>query len=463
MKIVLTHGYFICEDMIEQEIMMPYPPLGLLYLSAYLENKNIDHEVIDTTFLSEDDFVDQLRSIKPEILGFYANMLTKVKIIRLVEIIRSFPELKGIKIILGGPDVKYNIEKYLAHGADFLIIGEGEQTFYEYIEQYCGLQDYSQVNGLVYKDNNEEIIKNPPREFIEDIDNIAFPNREKIDIKAYLDTWKKHHGKSALNISTQRGCSYSCNWCSKAVYGTSYRRLSPKRTVDEIETIISQYNPDELWFVDDVFTANHKWVQLLCEELKKRNIFIPFECITRAERLNPEILELLKPVGCKRIWIGAESGSQKVLDLMNRETDIQNVTKTIQLVKNTGIEAGSFIMIGYPGETMKDIRQTIQFLKNANPDLFTVALTYPITGTTLFKQVSPGLLNQEQWCLQTDRQLVFRRTYRESFYKDAIRLVVNELNYYKEKKKGNIFSMKSLVYFLKAKISALKCSLKRVL
>jgi anaerobic magnesium-protoporphyrin IX monomethyl ester cyclase len=460
MKIVLTHGYFLCEDEVEQKIMMPFPPLGLLYLSAYLDQFNIEHEVIDSTFSNEEEWIGMMKDKAPDIIGFYANMLTKVKIIRLIGILKSIPALSSTKMVLGGPDVTFNIENYMNNGADFLIIGEGEETFFELISQFSTSKDYKLVKGIVFKDSNKQIVKNPPREFIGKLDEIPFPNRRKIEIDAYLNTWKKYHGKTVLNISTQRGCTYSCKWCSKAVYGISYRRTDPSIVVDEIETLINEYHPDELWFVDDVFTANHKWVQALCEEMSKRRVFIPFECITRAERLNPEILKQMKSVGCKRIWIGAESGSQKVLNLMNRETDIQRVTETIQLVKGCGIEAGSFIMLGYPGEKMDDIRQTIQFLKKADPDHFTITLTYPISGTELYEQVKKEILNQGNWQTTIDRQIDYKRSYSPSFYNDAIRLVTNEVYYHREKRKGNKFSQKAITYFLKAKVSALKCELK---
>ena len=174
---------------------------------------------------------------------------------------------------------------------------------------------------------------------------------------------KKHHGNSALTISTQRGCPYTCKWCSTAVYGQSYRRRSPQNVVDEISEIVQTYNPDSLWFVDDVFTVSHKWLESFANELESRKMNVRFECITRADRMNENVVQLLKRAGCFRVWIGAESGSQKVIDLMDRRVDVNQVRKMIQLSKKCGIKAGTFIMLGYPGETEEDIFETLKPFK----------------------------------------------------------------------------------------------------
>mgnify|MGYP001240907022 CR=1 FL=1 len=310
MSILLTHGYFLEEDETEQKIMRPYPPLGLLYISAYLEENGVGHELIDSTFSNQELWFNKVLILKPKVIAIYTNLMTKVKILKLIKRVKNTPELSETKILLGGPDVTYNWENYLKYGADFLVIGEGEETFLEFSKQFFGQQDFRSVDGLAYKSATNEFIKNPPRTKIKEVDQLSMPNRKKIDLTKYLETWKKYHGKSTLNISTQRGCPYTCQWCSTAVYGQSYRRRSPKLVVDEIEYLIKNYNPDALWFVDDVFTVSHKWLEEFSREMQNRNLKIPFECITRAERMNEKVLAQLKAAGCSRIWIGAESGSQ---------------------------------------------------------------------------------------------------------------------------------------------------------
>jgi radical SAM superfamily enzyme YgiQ (UPF0313 family) len=454
MSIVLSHGYFLREDPKEQEIMRPYPPLGLLYISAFLEQEGVEHEVLDATFSSEEEWWGQVVAKKPRVLALYTNLMTKVKLLQLIKKIKQEKSLSECKVLLGGPDVTYNWEAYLENGADFLVIGEGEETFLDFVKELEGKQEFSKIPGLAFVNEEGGFVKNQPRIKIRNVDDLPFPNRKKIDLSLYLETWKKHHGKSTLNISTQRGCPYTCQWCSTAVYGQSYRRRSPQLVVDEIEELIANYQPDALWFVDDVFTVSHKWIAAFSEEMQKRKIQIPFECITRAERMNKEVLQHLKAAGCFRIWIGAESGSQRIIDLMKRQVDIRKVAEMMKLTRTYGIETGTFIMVGYPTETKEDIRLTIDYLKEANPDNFTITVAYPIKGTGLFSEIEPYITYRPEWNKSTDREIDFKRTYARPFYDYAVRRIVNELNFHKQKIKGRQFSKQALSFKLKAIISA---------
>lgn len=453
MNIVLTHAYFLKEDPKELQIMKPYPPLGLLYVSAFLEQNGINHDVFDSTFSDKEQWIDFMLAKKPDVIALYTNLMTKVRLIELIKQIRTSEELRETKIVLGGPDVTYNWEDYLKHGADFLVIGEGEETFKELIDQLAGNQRYNDVDGLAFIDAKGQARKNKPRIKIKQVDELPLPNRKRVDLTHYLQAWKEYHGKSTLNISTQRGCPYTCKWCSTAVYGQSYRRRSPQLVVDEIEYLIQEYKVDALWFVDDVFTVSHKWLKAFSEEMQSRKIQIPFECITRAERMNEEVIIQLKKAGCFRIWIGAESGSQRIIDLMDRQVDIKKVSEMMQLTKKHGIETGTFIMVGYPTETLEDINLTIDYLKEADPDLFTITVAYPIKGTGLYEQIESKIVVQPEWSTSTDRQIDFERTYPRQFYDFAIRRIVNEVNFHKQKTKGNSWSKKAVMSKLKSEVS----------
>jgi len=453
MKLLLTHAYFLCEDAAEQKIMRPYPPLGLLSVSAYLEEQGVNHEVLDTTFITASDWMEEVEAQKPDLIAFYVNLMTKVKVLQLIRKLKKITAFNHIRFILGGPDVSYNWEKYLTHGADYLIIGEGEQSMYELLMNLNKNQPLAGIPGLAFRNEVGDLIKNPARVKIKNIDQLPLPNRKKIDLKPYLHVWKKHHGKSALNISTQRGCPYTCEWCSTAVYGQSYRRRSPRLVADEIEYLIKNYQVESLWFVDDVFTVSHKWMTAFAEEMEKRKLSIPYECITRAERLNKVVLEQLKATGCFRIWIGAESGSQRIIDLMKRQVDIEKVAEMMQLTKSFGIKTGTFIMLGYPTETMEDIEHTINYLKSANPDEFTLTLAYPIKGTALYHRLEKELIINRDWAQSTDRDIDFKRTYPKSFYKHAIRRVYNEVRLHQAKQDKNRNQWNTLVQKLKVDLS----------
>ena len=440
MSILFTHAYYLSDDPKEQKIMKPYPPLGLLYVSAYLLSKNIPNDVFDSTFYSKAEQLDFILEKKPKVICIYTNLMTKIEVVKLIKILKSttynFP-----KIILGGPDLTYNIENYLNAGADFLIVGEGEETTFELYNAIINETDFHQINGIAFREK-ESVIQTPARTKFRELDELPLPNREAIPNEKYLETWKKNHGESSMTISTQRGCPYTCKWCSTAVYGQSYRRRPAHLVAQEMKMLKNKYNPDAIWFVDDVFTVSHKWLTAFHEEVVKQKAQIRFECITRAERLNDEILRLLKEAGCFRIWIGAESGSQKIIDLMDRRVDVNQVKKVIQDTNALGIETGTFIMLGYPGETEEDIIETIDYLKEANPTHYTITIAYPIKGTSLYNEIENDIITQPNWETSTDRQIDFKRSYSRKYYDYAVRKVVNEVEFSRLKNKKSINGLK---------------------
>ncbi|TDJ54445.1 MAG: B12-binding domain-containing radical SAM protein [Ignavibacteria bacterium] len=448
MKILLTHGYFLHEDSAEQKIMKPYPPLGILYISAYLEQQGVANKIFDTTFSSKKELNKYLLQYLPDYLGIYVNLMTKLNVLEIINFIKSHDELSRTKIILGGPDVRYNADKFINHGADYLVIGEGEESFYELIKALDTNTQKSlkEIPGIGFKDDAGNTTLTQDRTLIKKIDELPIPNREKIDIAAYQNVWKKYHGSDAVSVSTMRGCPYTCRWCSRAVYGLSYRRRSPAIVIDELEIIQINYHPDTLWFVDDVFTISHKWMSEFTYELKRRNLKINYECITRADRLNEEVISMLKNSGCFRVWIGAESGSQRIIDAMDRREDVKQVREMIKLTKKYGIETGTFIMLGYPGETENDIEETIEHLKISNPDYFTITIAYPINGTEFYQEIESKQIKSFNWEINTDRDRDFERNYSRNYYNFAVRRVVNEVNYHKQKQSSGKLSTKAISF-----------------
>ncbi|MCB0686312.1 MAG: B12-binding domain-containing radical SAM protein, partial [Saprospiraceae bacterium] len=421
------------------KVMKPYPPLGILYLSAWLEKHGFENEVFDSTFSSMQDLHAYLQENKPDIIALYTNLMTKMNILKLVEFIRKEPVLKNALIVLGGPDVTYNVDHYLAAEVDLLVIGEGEQTMLEIVKEAQNkFPDWTRVPGLAFRMKDGSIFKTRARDKIKNLDVLPLPSRDKIDQLKYLSSWKERHGISAISVSTQRGCPYTCRWCSTAVYGQSYRRRSPSSVVTELRILKETYNPDLFWFVDDVFTISHKWIEGFYAALKASELQISFECITRAERLNDHLLNLLSECGCYRIWIGAESGSQTILDAMDRRVDIQHVSKMIIATRKKGIQTGTFIMLGYPGETEEDIFQTLHYLKKALPDQVTYTISYPITGTALYDQVLPRIQTNSLWRNTPDRELDFTRTYPRRYYDFALPWIQNSYRLSKARNEGTL-------------------------
>ncbi|WP_205512859.1 B12-binding domain-containing radical SAM protein [Longitalea arenae] len=448
MKILLTHGYFLEEDAKEQAIMRPYVPLGILYISAYLEQYGYENDVFDSTFSSFDKLCLRLLEQPPQVIGIYTNLMTKLNVLCIIRFIKSTTALQHTKIILGGPEVRNHALKFLEHGADFIVSGEGEQTMLELVQFIEGTfpGDLADIEGISYLDTAKNLLQNKERTRLKNLDVLPFPNRHKVILSYYFDAWKGRHGTSTISVSTMRGCPYSCKWCSRAVYGQSYRRRTPAKVVDEIEQIKANYAVDSLWFVDDVFTVSHVWLEQFTEEITRRDLVMPYECITRADRMNEEVIINLKKSGCFRVWIGAESGSQKIIDLMDRRVEVQQVQQMIQLARKYGLQAGTFIMVGYPGETNEDIYATVQHLKNADPDLFTITVAYPIKGTPLYAEVEDRFITHLPWDSSTDRDIDFTRTYNRKYYDYAIQMINLEVNYHKALKKpvANLFRLPML-------------------
>ncbi|MGB0369539.1 MAG: B12-binding domain-containing radical SAM protein, partial [Flavobacteriales bacterium] len=454
-------GYFIAEDPKEAQIMKPYPPLGILYISAFLKQNGFDCDVFDSTFSSRETLEQKLVSECPSIVAIYVNLVTKVNVIKLMKFIRSQESLSETKIVLGGPDVTYNTNNYLKAGADFVVIGEGEQTMLEVVEHLQnGKHQKEEISGIAYLESGEEI-KTKSRVKMKELADLPWPDRKAIDLTKYIDVWKHHHGQSTVSVSTQRGCPYTCKWCSTAVYGQSYRRRPAADVVAELKWIKDTYNPDNIWFVDDVFTVSHKWLDEFCELMIESNLDLKFECITRAERLTEDVLANLKKAGCFRIWIGAESGSQRIIDAMDRRVDVNVVRSMIRKTKEHGIQTGTFIMVGYPGEDESDITETIKHLEESDPDHFTITLSYPIRGTDLFNEVASKITTTGDWEITPDRALDFERTQNTRYYHHAIRRVTNQVWFTKSVKRNGFLSASSLKFGLKSNFAQLGMKLEK--
>jgi radical SAM superfamily enzyme YgiQ (UPF0313 family) len=454
MKILLSHGYFLSDDPKEQEIMKPYPPLGILYISSYLKAHDLPVELMDSTFMQPGEWKRHLLHSRPQVLALYVNLMTKIRILELLCWLRMQESLNTTRIVLGGPDITHNIEDYLNAGADMLVIGEGEETM---LEICTTLRDQGMIStsiaGTAFRTEQGILVKNPPREKIKDIDSLPFPDRQSIPFHLYLDAWKSKHGLNAVSVSTQRGCPYTCKWCSTAVYGQSYRRRSPANVVEELKELTHKYQPDTFWFVDDVFTVSHRWLNDFLAALKKEELKIRFECITRADRLNEEVILTLKEAGCFRIWIGAESGSQEIINAMDRRVDVMHVREMIRTASRHGIQSGTFIMLGYPGEKRKHIQETIVHLKEALPDIFTITVAYPIKGTRLFTEVENMQKGIFDWNSQTDRQRDFRRELPRRYYELAVRRVVNEVEFTRLLVQGKRWSNAGMKRLLRCKLA----------
>lgn len=425
MDILLTHGYFLYEDPKELQIMKPYPPLGILYICSHLRKRGLSAEVFDSTFSSRQELWDLLRQGPPSVLGVYANLMTRPNV---VEILRVAKE-SGWRTIVGGPEPGAYVHEYLAAGADVVVIGEGEITLEELVpalESY-GFEKLHRIDGIAFRAPNGSVVRTKPRDQIKDIDTQPWPARESIDMARYVEVWRQHHGMGSVSLITARGCPYHCRWCSHEVFGKTHRRRKPVSVADELEWLIDRYQPQMAWMADDVFTIHHGWLFQYAAELKRRRLKLPLECISRADRLNLQVVETLAEMGCFRVWIGSESGSQRILDAMERGVTVEQVQTAGALCRSVGIQTGMFLMWGYEGEELSDIEATVEHVKKTDPDMYFTTVAYPIKGTPYFTDVAGRVESLKLWSDSSDRELRIRNRHSRQFYRFADELLRSEV------------------------------------
>ena len=419
MDLLLTHGYFLDEDRREREIMRPYPPLGLLHLSAWLKRAGFAVEVVDSTFQTFDQVATRIREARAPVVGIYGNLMTRRNVVRLSRVAAD----AGSHVVLGGPEPANYAEEFLARGAHAIVSGEGEVTLEALLPalRARGPHRLHGIPGAIFRDESGAVVRNDARAVVKNLDDFPDPDREAIDQARYVETWRTHHGAGSISLITARGCPFTCTWCSHEVYGRTHRRRSVSRVVAEIARLRERYRPDQLWFADDVFTVGHGWLYQFAEAMKSAGMRIPFECISRADRINVEVADALASLGCRRLWIGSESGSQRVLDAMRRGVTVEQVRAAIELLRARRIEVGMFLMWGYEGEEWSDVESTIAHVERTLPDEFLTTIAYPIKGTAYHDLARDRLVVSEDWEGSSDREIRVTGRFSRRFYSLADR------------------------------------------
>jgi radical SAM superfamily enzyme YgiQ (UPF0313 family) len=352
--------------------------------------------------------------------------MTKGAVLRMIAECRK----RGALVVLGGPEPPHHAEEYLAHGADYVVIGEGERTVEELLPRLLarpGVREHRDVDGLAYRDAEGRVVRTAPRALLRDLDAQPRPDRDAIELEPYLAAWRRRHGMGSVSLVTARGCPYTCRWCSRSVFGETHRRRSPENVADEVRWIVDRYRPEMLWYVDDVFTIHRGWMLRYAAVMAERGLRVPFECISRAERIDEAVADALASLGCFRLWIGSESGSQRVLDAMERRVRVEEVQHATRLLKRRGIQVGMFIMLGYVDEQESDLEATVAHLKKAAPDVFLTTVAYPIKGTPFYDDVRERIVAPAAWASRTDRDLRLRGRHSPLYYRFARQWMVGEV------------------------------------
>ena len=428
-KILFTHSYFLHFDPKQLAIGKPYAPLGTLYAAALMRENGYQVSFFDTMFAYPNDLKKVLEEL-PDILVIYDdgfNYLTKMCLTNMreaaFEMIRS-AKTKGCTVIVSSSDSTDHFEQYLNKGADFVLLGEAELTLLELTNALKQEEtDFSSIPGVVFK-QNEAIIKTQRRNVMRDLDSLPFPAWDLLDIEPYRKYWLKHAGYFSINLGTTRGCPYKCNWCAKPIYGNRYNARSPQNVMQEIKMLKEKFEFDHIWFCDDIFGLKPNWVNEFAELVEQENLNFKFKIQSRADLLLQEnYVMALARAGCDNVWMGAESGSQKILDAMEKGITVEQIKEATLLLKKYKIKPSFFIQFGYLGETKEDIRLTIRMINKLLPHEIGISVSYPLPGTLFYEKVKADLQEKANWTDSDELALLFRNTYQPTFYKQLHRYV----------------------------------------
>jgi anaerobic magnesium-protoporphyrin IX monomethyl ester cyclase len=403
----------------------PYPPLGTLWAAALLRRHGFEVSLFDTMFAhNPEEIISELERFKPDVLVMYDdgfNYLTKMCLSNMREAAFRMQHLArqyGCKVIVTSSDAADHYDKYLNNDADFVIAGEAEYTLLELIQELQrGTTDLQHVPGLIYTLAGAAH-KNVKRPVTKQLDELPLPAWDLVNIQPYKEVWQQKHGYFSINIATTRGCPYKCNWCAKPMYGNAYNMRSPQNVVEEIVWLKQLFGMDHIWFCDDIFGLKRSWVQEFALLVNEKGVKTPYKIQSRADLLVQEkYVTYLADSGCREVWMGAESGSQKILDAMDKGTTVMQIREARTLLRQYGIKVAFFLQYGYLGETMEDIQLTIGLLKDTMPDDIGISVSYPLPGTVFYDKVKQDLILKSNWTDSDDLDMMFHNTYPSTFYK----------------------------------------------
>ena len=425
--VLLTHSYHLYYDRKQVQRMQPYPPLGTLYAAALLRERGYSVAVFDSMLEDpERGFSAAIARHKPRVVAIYEdnfNFLSKMCLSRMREVAFGMIDTArraGIKIIVNGSDSSDHLEEYLVRGADFVLLGEAEWTLLDLVESIFGSSEQrpEDIRGLAFfRPPSGGVFRTPARPLMRELDALPFPARDLIDLTRYRDAWKAAHGFFSLNIVASRGCPYRCNWCAKPIYGDSFHLRSAESVALEMRALKEICRAEHLWFADDIFGLKSGWVAELAESVTRHNASIPFKMQSRVDLMKEKTVNDLRRAGCAEVWMGVESGSQKVLDAMDKGTRVSQVAVARENLRRFGIRACYFLQFGYAGESWADIQKTIRLVRDTRPDDVGVSVSYPLPGTKFYELVREQLGEKTNWVDSGDLSMMFKGAYTSEFYR----------------------------------------------
>jgi len=425
--VLLGHSYYLRFDPKLWATMQPYPPLGTLYAAGYLRERGHDVAVFDAMLASsEADWDEALTRHRPRYAVLFEdnfNYLSKMCMQRMreaaVRMIRN-ARSQGCTVIVCGADATDHPGVYLGAGAQYVLLGEGEETLGELLGVLGGESDadVGSILGLAWAESPGTVRSTERRPVMRDLDRLPLPAWDLVDMASYRSAWEGTHGSFSLNMVTTRGCPYHCNWCAKPIWGQRYNARSPENVVAELRLLKSSFGPDHIWFMDDILGLSPGWMGRFAALVESEDVRTPFKCLSRADLLlRGDAVAALRRAGARTVWIGAESGSQKILDAMDKGQTVEQLVEACTRLRAAGIEVGLFIQFGYPGETWEDIRATFRMIWRCRPDNIGVSVSYPLPGTKFYERVAHELGPKRHWHDSNDLAMLYRGPFSTRFYR----------------------------------------------
>lgn len=365
-----------------------FPPLGLGYIAAYLKANGVSVELVDCTFMNEEQALEKIRRSRPTIIGVQAMFSMKKEALRLARLLRDSCKL----LVAGGPLPTSNPNEFLS-SFDVVVMGEGELTMLDLVHAVRQGADLANVSGLAFKEKGEVRFTSAQR-FIEDLDSIPFPSRDMFDNEAYKHYYAGKFGYTTTSVMTSRGCPFQCDFCSRPVFGNTFRSRTATNIAEEVESV-RELGYERIWFADDCFTLDRKRLLSICDELVRRRTHVGWECLSRVDTVDSEVAEKMKKAGCVRVFFGIESGNDSILKVMRKQATVKQAREAVNTFKKAGIQTGAFFILGYPGEDLGTVLDTVNFASSLPLNYLSFTFPYPIPGTPLYERVKDSMIYEE--------------------------------------------------------------------
>ena len=434
-RVLLGQSYYLRFDEKLWQAMQPYPPLGCLYAASHLRERGHAVSVFDAMLAaSEAEWAAAVARVRPDVAVLYEdnfNYLSKMCLLRMRDAafaMMAAAKAEGCTVVVCGSDATDHAAHYLDQGADFVIVGEGELTLAALLDHLGGapLTGLGLISGLVYRDAGGREVSTGKRDNVKDLDQLAFPAWDLVDVDRYRAAWTAH-GRFSMNMVTTRGCPFHCNWCAKPIWGQRYAVRSPENVVSEMAWLRDTYRPDHINFADDIFGLRPGWIPAFASLARERGVITPFKCLSRADLLTRDgEVDALRDAGCETVWMGAESGSQQILDAMDKGTRVEQIVEAARRLRSAGIRCGMFLQFGYPGEGAAEIEATRSLVRECRPDDIGISVSYPLPGTKFYERVRADLGDQQNWVDSNDLSMLYEGPFSTRYYRRLHRVVHKE-------------------------------------